>query len=589
MQTSFERNEVIDRLPPHLLDLVISQPYDFYTAQDHAVWRYVMRQNINFLGKYAHESYLNGLRKTGISIDSIPHMYGMNRILKEIGWAAVAVDGFIPPQAFMEFQAYNVLVIAADIRNINHIEYTPAPDIIHEAAGHAPIIADKEYSNYLKLFGEIGSKAFSSAKDYQLYEAIRHLSIIKEDPNTPEELVKAGEKDIEELQANMGEPSEMALIRNLHWWTVEYGLIGTVDDFKIYGAGLLSSIGESAGCVQPKVKKLPYTLEAVNYSFDITTQQPHLFVTPTFAHLSKVLLEFADTMSFRRGGSYALNKAIQSESVATVELSSGIQVSGVFNKNITDDRGNPVYFGTGTPTQLATAGKQLVGHSKEYHAHGFSSPVGKLSGSNLPLEDYSDEQLAAAGIKTGNVVQLQFESGVMVNGQVQGVIRSIQGKVVLVTFTNCTVQYASTQLFLPEWGTYDMAVGNSVTSAYCGPADAVAFGLSFEVPKEKTHKIVYSDGDKTLHKLYQLVRQIREEKTDYNSLEGIFDLLQDKHSQDWLLSLEILEILRSENLHEELAGAIENYLQHKASHNSEVGKLINDGLFLIKNNFELVH
>jgi phenylalanine-4-hydroxylase len=64
-------------------------------------------------------------------------MYGMNRILTEIGWAAVAVDGFNP--TFMEFQAYNVLVIASDIRQLEHIEYTPAPDIIHEGAGHAPL------------------------------------------------------------------------------------------------------------------------------------------------------------------------------------------------------------------------------------------------------------------------------------------------------------------------------------------------------------------------------------------------------------------------------------------------------------------
>ena len=62
-------------------------------AQDHAVWRYVMRQNVRYLPHVAHSSYLDGLRKTGISIDYIPHMYGMNRILKEIGWAAVAVDG----------------------------------------------------------------------------------------------------------------------------------------------------------------------------------------------------------------------------------------------------------------------------------------------------------------------------------------------------------------------------------------------------------------------------------------------------------------------------------------------------------------
>ena len=137
-----ESNEVLDRLPRHLLNLVIDQPYNTYTPQDHAVWRYVMRQNIRYLPGVAHSSYLEGLKRTGISIDRIPKMYGMNRILKEIGWAAVAVDGFIPPAAFMEFQAYNVLVIAADIRPVDQVLYTPAPDIIHEAAGHAPIIAD---------------------------------------------------------------------------------------------------------------------------------------------------------------------------------------------------------------------------------------------------------------------------------------------------------------------------------------------------------------------------------------------------------------------------------------------------------------
>ena len=70
-----------------------------------------MRKNIQYLSKTAHESYVEGLKKTGIEIDQIPSMYGMNRILKKIGWAAVAVDGFIPPNAFMEFQAYKVLVI----------------------------------------------------------------------------------------------------------------------------------------------------------------------------------------------------------------------------------------------------------------------------------------------------------------------------------------------------------------------------------------------------------------------------------------------------------------------------------------------
>ncbi|HYD90399.1 MAG TPA: phenylalanine 4-monooxygenase, partial [Flavobacterium sp.] len=162
MNANIETNPLIDRLPKHLKQFIKPQDYDDYTPINQAVWRYVMRKNVDYLSRVAHSSYLDGLKKTGIEVDSIPSMYGMNRILKEIGWAAVAVDGFIPPNAFMEFQAYNVLVIASDIRQLEHIEYTPAPDIIHEGAGHAPIIANPEYAEYLRRFGEIGCKAISS-------------------------------------------------------------------------------------------------------------------------------------------------------------------------------------------------------------------------------------------------------------------------------------------------------------------------------------------------------------------------------------------------------------------------------------------
>ncbi|NOU47198.1 MAG: aromatic amino acid hydroxylase, partial [Bacteroidales bacterium] len=287
-------NSILRNLPRHLLQYCIKQPYESYTWRDHAIWRFVMRQNVHYLGKYAHEKYIQGLNETGISIDKIPDMETMNVILRKLGWAAVAVDGFIPPAAFMEFQAHNVLVIAADIRTIDQVEYTPAPDIIHEAAGHAPIIADPEYAAYLKYFGEIGSKAFSSASDYELYEAIRHLSIIKADPNTHENEIRQAESELSVKEKSMGIPSEMALIRNLHWWTVEYGLIGSLENPKIYGAGLLSSIGESLNVLNKDVEKIPYTIEAADYNFDITKPQPQLFVTPDFKHLTTVLNEFAD-------------------------------------------------------------------------------------------------------------------------------------------------------------------------------------------------------------------------------------------------------------------------------------------------------
>ena len=301
-------NPQVARLPKHLKQFIVEQHYDHYTPVDHAVWRYVMRQNYSYLKDVAYYPYIPGLEAAGLTIEKIPNLQDMNNALAKIGWGAVTVDGFIPPAAFMEYQAYRVLVIAADIRQINHIEYTPAPDIIHESAGHAPIIADHDYHQYLSYFGSIGAKAIFSSKDFELYEAIRHLSILKEMPDADAAEIRKAEKKVEFCQKNLGEPSEMALLSRLHWWTVEYGLIGTLENPKIYGAGLLSSIGESASCMKPEVKKFPYTIDAVNYPFDITKTQPQLFVTHDFQNLINVLEQFADTMAFRVGGLEGLLK-----------------------------------------------------------------------------------------------------------------------------------------------------------------------------------------------------------------------------------------------------------------------------------------
>src|SRR5258707_3524394 len=168
-------NAAVAATPKHLLQFAVDQRYDDYTPVDHAVWRFIMRQNTFFSREYAHKVYFQGLLDTGISFERIPRIEEMNEILGKIGWGAVAVDGFIPPAAFMEFQAYKGLVIACAMRQIHHIEYTPAPDIVHETAGHATIIVDREYSKYLQRFCEVGARAMSSKKDFEPYEPIRHL------------------------------------------------------------------------------------------------------------------------------------------------------------------------------------------------------------------------------------------------------------------------------------------------------------------------------------------------------------------------------------------------------------------------------
>jgi len=368
--SNFQWNEITKKLPRHLHQYIVKQPYEDYTAQDHAIWRYVMRLNMNYLPKVAHAYYLNGIERSGISIDRIPKMEGMNRILKDIGWAAVSVDGFIPPNAFMEFQAHNVLVIASDIRTIEHVAYTPAPDIIHEAAGHAPIIANPEYAEYLRRFGEIGSKAISSNKDQDLYEAIRKVSILKEDPQADEKSIEKSLEMLRKVQENMGELSEMAQLRNLHWWTVEYGLIGSLENPKIYGAGLLSSIEESKLCLSDKVEKRDFTIQAAQVNFDITKPQPQLFVTPDFAHLSYVLEKFANKMALRTGGLKGLEKLIESQNIGTIELSTGLQISGLFT-NVISFENKVIYIQTKGPTALASREKEFNGHGIDQYPEGF--------------------------------------------------------------------------------------------------------------------------------------------------------------------------------------------------------------------------
>ena len=578
MKTDFNDfgNPQVAKLPAHLRQFVVSQDYDNYTPVDHAVWRYVMRKNLAYLSKVADASYLKGLEKTGITIDSIPNIKDMNTILGKIGWGCVCVDGFLPPSSFMEFQAYKVLVIAADIRQIEHIEYTPAPDILHEAAGHAPIIADPTYAEYLRLFGEIGSKAISSAQDFELYEAIRHLSIIKEDPNTEEKEIVQAEKDIELIQSNMGQTSEMAQIRNLHWWTVEYGLIGDLNQPKIYGAGLLSSIGESESCLKEEVKKLPYSIEAAQQAFDITEPQPQLYVTPSYTHLTQVLEEFANTMALRKGGLEGLEKAIASNNTCTVEYSSGLQVSGIFN-NVISDNGQIVYVSTSSPTALAWQNKELVGHDKSYHAHGFSSPVGRLKNTSMPLENMSIDELMSLEIEAGKQVSLEFESGVNVQGKLINVSKNRKGLNMILSFEDCRVNYNDEVLFQPEWGTYDMAVGESIVSVFSGAADMAVFSKDNPfVPSELTHKIQYGEKRLELHKLYQKIRDIREGNADKQELAGVWQELI-KHPKDWLAAVEILEISTDDSLNAEIKTHLNN------ADGDEVTKgLIKDSLSLIE-------
>ena len=574
-------NPQVKKLPEHLKQFIVEQNYEHYTPVDQAVWRFVMRQNYHFLKDIAYYPYIPGLEAAGLSIEKIPDLQEMNDALKKIGWGAVTVDGFIPPAAFMEYQSCRVLVIAADIRQLHHIEYTPAPDIIHESAGHAPIIADPDYHQYLSYFGSIGAKAMYSSKDFELYEAIRELSILKEMPDPDLQTLKKAEKRVLFCQKNLGDPSEMALLSRLHWWTVEYGLIGTLENPKIYGAGLLSSIGESKSCMDPSVKKHWYTADAVNFPFDITKPQPQLFVTPNFQNLTKVLEDFADTMAFRRGGSVSILKAIECKNTCTAVYSSGLQISGVFSDLRMDKNNALLFIKTVGGSALSLAGKQLEGHGKQVHTMGFSSPVGRLKNFGKALEDANENELEKLGIICGNTAELNFIGGLGLKGIVSSILKR-NSRIIMISFTDCTLKDEQGNVYFePSWGVYDMAVGEKIVSVYSGAADKDAFEEIAPKARSATFHPEYTEHQKRYHDLFRQVRLCRETQNEFERLKDIWTELKQDFREDWLCAIEILEILEQRNIFSDMGRDIRIYLELKASNEPELNKLIQNGFYLI--------
>jgi phenylalanine-4-hydroxylase len=535
----------MQKLPRHLQKYIVSQNYEKYTPVDQACWRFIMRQLKSFLSQHAHECYVEGLEKTGVEIESIPRIEEISAKLEKFGWRALPVSGFIPPAAFMELQSLSILPIASDMRTVDHLMYTPAPDIVHEAAGHAPILIHPEFAAYLKQYAQVAKKALISKEDMDLYDAIRKLSDLKESPDSTPEQITNAQKHLDFVSKNISHISEASELSRMNWWTAEYGLIGDLTNPKIFGAGLLSSVGESKWCLSDKVKKIPLTVDCIKTTYDITEPQPQLFVAKNFQNLSVVLEEMAQKMAFRIGGLEGIEKAICAQTVNTAELNSGIQISGQFVE-VLQQNSKPIYLRSSGPTQLAYKDSELSGHDKKYHAQGFGTAVGFFKHKpNVCPSELSDQDLNSLNIQVGKKARLEFLSNVIVEGVLQNITRQ-DGKMILMTFADARVSYGDRILFEPSWGIFDMAVGSKITSVFAGPADRVAYGETDDFVAARVPQHQYTETEKLLHRQYQEMRALRNSKQSPAEMKlALQKLLQthdEKFPQDWLFRIEAIEL-----------------------------------------------
>jgi phenylalanine-4-hydroxylase len=566
----------LEQIPDHLREYITEQDPSLYTPIDHAVWRYVMRVSKHFFGKHGHPLYLQGLETTGIASDRIPLVSEMDAALRKLGWRAVVINGFIPPAIFLEFQSLRILAIACDIRKLENLGYTPSPDIIHEAAGHVPIVADPDYRAYLEDYGEVARNAIITKFDLELYDAIFKLSEIKENPHADSAEIARAQARFEDVAKRETAPSEAALLTRMAWWTTEYGLLEVDGKPLIYGAGLLSSIQESYHCLDASVKKIPFTLDAaIHTSYDITRPQPQLFVARSFADLRDALDGFADTMAFRRGGAYGLEVARQAENTVSVALDNGLTLSGIVKSYLLGPDALPSAFTLSGLKQISFDSREI----DELHTHSISDdlfiplfPEAALKASPEELK----RKLHGSGLTT--------RSGLRVLGRFKKEINLGRSARVWILENVKIVDLAGKTLFAESRRHYPLFLGSSIPSVFGGAADRNSYILRNRKPvsKVKSHQSNRTSANTDLCDLYARTRRFRDSGArDPRQLDPIHEMLRMCAPKDWLLRLELLELYSNMEPEGVAAAKLRNELAELKSESAEIKEMIERGISIL--------
>jgi phenylalanine-4-hydroxylase len=554
-----------DKIPDYLRKYCKKQDYARYTPREHSTWRYILRQAKDFFKDHSVSIYLEGLKKTGISLEKIPTIENMDKCLREFGWGVVGVSGFIPPSAFLDLQSRGIMPIAMDMRTLEHVGYTPAPDIVHEAAGHLPILADPNYREYLKQYANMAKKALQTKEDLQMYEAVRVLSDIKENPDTTPEAIEAAQTNLNRTVHEVKSVSEMNQVARMNWWTAEYGLVGDLKNPKIYGAGLLSSVAESRHCLSPKVKKIRLSIDCVHQAYDITEPQPQLFVAESLEQLPSILNELDRTLCYRVGGVSSVKKGKESGTVTTTVFENDFAVSGILEHFLSDEDRIQFIKWEG-PVQLTYQESELPHQGRQRHPDGFSSPLGRWKKApSQPAYLLNDDALNSLGLKKGQKCRLEFLSGFVIEGHLIHWLRSDQ-KLGILQWKEVTISRGSEVFYRPEWGDFDQIVGEAVKSVHAGPADLESYG-DYELGKVSTspgRQSPFSAQEQKVFAFYETLRKMRDEgQASVTELKKMSGQMLSQAPEEWLLPVEILEILNSSLSQAEGSRALKEHLTEK--------------------------
>lgn len=225
-------------------DWTIPQCWEHYTADEHRLWDRLVARQMELLPSRTVPQFLDGVSRLGLDEPGVPDFAVLSERLSALtGWHVVAVPGLIPDAAFFAHLAERRFVAGNFLRRPDQFDYLQEPDVFHDVFGHAPLLADPVFADYMQAYGEAGLRAEGRGA--------------------------------------------LAFLARLYWYTVEFGLIATGSGLRFYGAGIASSPSESVFCLESRSPhRIAFDLERVMRTrYRIDDFQQVYFVIDSFADL----------------------------------------------------------------------------------------------------------------------------------------------------------------------------------------------------------------------------------------------------------------------------------------------------------------
>ena len=229
------------------------QIYKNYTREDYKVWKILFNKRLENLQGIVAEEFLIALKNLNFKAEKIPNFIEINNILRSTtGWSIETVPNISPPEEFFSFLSMKKFTATCWLRSIDQIDYLEEPDMFHDVFAHVPLLSNKDYTNFFKEMGEIAETVIE-------------------------------------------EPKKLEKLQRIYWFTIEFGLIKKNNDFKIYGAGIISSDEESKNVFSKKSRKLEFDVKKVmNQPFRIDVVQDTYYYINSFEQLTSSIPEIRD-------------------------------------------------------------------------------------------------------------------------------------------------------------------------------------------------------------------------------------------------------------------------------------------------------